>query len=687
MVERNRERRWGLRFFIGLLVMAGLVWVPSFAGATTSLGEDIEVQAWYRMRQTFQTDGDEHFDWAAWRNEAFVWLTYDNMVEDGKLKPLGELFIPGVTNAAISARFRARVDPVYYLREHYRNLYDENHRSDFFAPEKEFRDVYIDMKHGQIGPGKLSTRWGYQQIVWGESDLFRSLDIINPLRIDQTFAVGEKFDEFRLPILAAKLLYDIGNIGQTLSDTAIEAWYSPRFRATGNVSHIILEEGWRIPFQERGCLGPNGKLLDYSPENCANSRKFLPFRPGWLSRRRAMNPWSVERVGPNSRVDPQDFFCITPTCAPDEPGSRASFVYNLAKGNMHHHSRGIDPGQWSAGGVRFLAKTGLGVDFSLNYIFLPLGPIAQTNPNSIANAKVFGDFPFLGRLDGTLEEGLRRCLSPSGKSNVGRNGQTNDSTWLTGVDLRGYDWPERHLDANGRPLPTAKQKQAARTPITLCSNPVHRYDWSHIIGVTGTYNDFDYTGAVFRLEESVSTKEGRNKLNPTKQPKIWFDTVVWRSMVGFDLISALENYRLLRWTHNMPGQYGTQQSFITFQWLMEYDPSMSNTFSEATNAPGIPGFVPAHRRKHWNHLFTLAWVGNGFFHGKLEQRVAYVLEPRAKQMLFYGQWWWRGFMDLPVDLSTGTAWYPSSRMDNSWTSLQLFNKRNLLWVEATYYVL
>ena len=173
--------------------------------ASTRFGQDIEVQAWYRMRTTFQTDGKEHFDWVQWRNEAFVWLTYENMVENGRLK-LGEIPLPLVDSASLSARFRARVDPVYYLREHYRHLYDANHRSDFFAPEKGFRDLYLDLNHGKVGPGTLSTRIGYQQIVWGESDLYRSLDIINPLRIDQNFSIGEKFDEYRLPILAVKVI-------------------------------------------------------------------------------------------------------------------------------------------------------------------------------------------------------------------------------------------------------------------------------------------------------------------------------------------------------------------------------------------------------------------------------------------------------------------------------------------------
>ena len=95
-----------------LLGIVTLFLLSTVTWASTRLGQDIEVQAWYRTRNTFQTDGKEHFDWVQWRNEAFVWLTYDNLVENGRLK-LGNVPIPFVESGALSARFRARVDPVY----------------------------------------------------------------------------------------------------------------------------------------------------------------------------------------------------------------------------------------------------------------------------------------------------------------------------------------------------------------------------------------------------------------------------------------------------------------------------------------------------------------------------------------------------------------------------------------------
>ncbi|MCS6925965.1 MAG: hypothetical protein NZ578_08705, partial [Candidatus Binatia bacterium] len=73
--------------------------------AATRFGPDIEVQAWYRMRHTFQTDGKDRFDWVQWRNEAYVWFIYNNMVKNGRLRLLDLGWqIPFVENLAISAR-------------------------------------------------------------------------------------------------------------------------------------------------------------------------------------------------------------------------------------------------------------------------------------------------------------------------------------------------------------------------------------------------------------------------------------------------------------------------------------------------------------------------------------------------------------------------------------------------------
>src|SRR5262249_56010978 len=97
---------------------------------------------------------------------------------------------------------------------------------------------------------------------------------------------------------------------------------------------------------------------------------------------------------------------------------------------------------------------------------------------------------------------------------------------------------------------------------------------------------------------------------------------VWRSMVGFDLFQSLASYRGMGWARHLPGQMGTQASFLSFQWLMKYTPAVSNTFCEWNNAvptgpsdpsDGLPvrAAKSGCRDNHWNHFFTLGFAGQG----------------------------------------------------------------------------
>src|SRR5262249_28898612 len=158
---------------------------------------------------------------------------------------------------------------------------------------------------------------------------------------------------------------------------------------------------------------------------------------------------------------------------------------------------------------------------------------------------------------------------------------------LMGADLRGYDWPQRRIDAHGNLLPTAKQPQAGRVAETICGfTPKHTTRQTDVIGFTATYNDFDYTGAVWRLEESLSSSEYMNRLvggygrtvGQGNGRVLFHPQAVWRSMVGFDLFQSLASYRGMGWARHLPGQMGTQASFLSFQWLMKYTPAVSNTF-------------------------------------------------------------------------------------------------------------
>ena len=586
----RRAKTLGRRIVLGVLVGAlGLLTWGTGAWASVRLAPDIELQAWYRMRHMFHTDS-HHFDWVQWRNEGFIWLTYDNFYRRGKLFNKFEIPLPLVDSASVSARWRSRVDPVYVLRDHYKNLFDEEQTENWLVPENGFRDLYVDLDHGYIGPGKLYTRWGYQQVVWGESDLFRSIDIVNPLRIDQNFGVGEKFDEFRSPILALKALYDIGNIGTWISGVGIEAFYTPRFRH--GATDLISEGAHRDAPQIRGCE-KDGQYYDWSMADCGTvgrdgtGIRMLPMRPFWVGDRRYRHPWSLSVHGNNSRKHGVDFMCapggVTTRCAPDVPGDRQSIYVNLPKGGAHNISRG----HWHSGGVRVIGSTYFNLDFSLNYLFIPY---TFANSNTVSDFRQYGpDLDGDGYIDGTVgedgagiapdgtfREGLLRCLSHSGKTMVAANGRSNGGTFINlhGTDLSGYNWKERKLDPSGSPYEIitdengnrtrgkqlADEPHATRPNNTYCTNGFSlQRRYSHVIGFTLTYNDFDYTGAVFRFEQSYSTKEAfmrrtnerfpgehsgpNSNARARRRNRILNSGGIWRSMVGFDLIQSLMSYR------------------------------------------------------------------------------------------------------------------------------------------------
>src|SRR4029078_12859622 len=98
-----------------------------------------------------------------------------------------------------------------------------------FPEGKTPRELFFDV--GFNGPlSNLSLRVGKQQVVWGESDLFRSIDVVNPLDLRQSGFVGEDFADFRQPLWIVKGLYNLGDFGQALSGANLEMFWSPNSR-------------------------------------------------------------------------------------------------------------------------------------------------------------------------------------------------------------------------------------------------------------------------------------------------------------------------------------------------------------------------------------------------------------------------------------------------------------------------
>ncbi|MFI5398593.1 MAG: DUF1302 family protein [Candidatus Binatia bacterium] len=182
--------------------------------------------------------------------------------------------------------------------------------------ENTLREAYIDLK---LRDAPLSFRLGRQQVIWGESDQFRLMDIWNPL--DTTWHVQqESWDNIRIPLWLGKGLWDIGQLGP-LSNTFVEAVYNPGdFQPNAKLD--FLPRPWAVPF-------PN------------------PIRNG-----------QVQKVGPGYY----------------------STLFNMQGTSLRRGDYKRNPLDASEAGARFHAVTPQGFEFSINYLFARTRQVGANNP-------------------------------------------------------------------------------------------------------------------------------------------------------------------------------------------------------------------------------------------------------------------------------------------------------------------
>ena len=425
----------------------------------------------------------------------------------------------------------------------------------------------------------------------------------------------------------------------------------------------MIGEGFRI------------KLDHEHPEDPTHrQRNTLPFN-------QARHPWEVSRVGPynTEAADGAD------TTADGCRGSAidcadADFVY-LIDGKQVPTSI-IDPDA-SMFGMRVLGKTFANVDFSMNYIFKRTEVPGTSLP---AHLLFSPDQPVLPAVGNTRNDVLAEAA-------------TAQATPGGNLALR-----ERCLNSNPRDLDLTNDADRSSTTgnivvlesmrgypnrgFTGCLTVPFWYPWTHIAGATLTYNDYDFTGMILRLEQSYSTKEPRNGVPalagvrqgifPTArdfETSNKRSTAVWRSMVGFDYLrsfpqympAALRPYKYLR-------TWFQDQWFLTFQFLNEY-------YSHADSQIGLLDSV-TDRMQHWNPVFT--FVATGFFLNNLFRPwVAAGYDVNAEFPLV----WLQGtyFLSPQLQLRIGDIMYLGSKQNESFLFLHKYADRDTLFLRLTYY--
>jgi hypothetical protein len=713
----RRHRRWLVLW--GCAAVAATICFGPRAHASQSFDNQRgDLAARVGTQNTFQHNGDQNINWVQWRNEVRFDLRYD-LIQQG----VGQSF--GILDALkFNILWRGRYDAVYQLRDSYKNR--DYNRGDFEFPEgKEPRELFFDL--GFSGALKdLSLRIGKQQVVWGESDLFRSLDVVNPLDLRQSGAVGEDFSDFRQPLWIFKSLYNLGNVASFWNEAGIESFWSPNSRPQGNQANVQVGETWKLTTNQMVVNVPGGGNFNF---NRNASLPFAQIRP----------PWEFLRVGARERD--------SPAVVQNADGSLSDFMYRI--------KNDVPPTtlSWDAmmAGVRLLGTTYGNAYFTLNYLFKRADNASASsiatqifNPNlpgtgalqpdvlaRAENAVATPDLNGNGIPDGQDQQ-ILNCLQSKYPTTTGFAGAANPfgnvpmtttgpgelivdpGTSKGGVGWHGsvYSDPTKPELATGvaRPGQNAlKTNHVAYDPVlpvpgdglvhsSACLDIPVFHSWTHIVGMSTTYNDYDYTGLVFRLEQSFSTKEGSQfsnasperllmqKNNPGVQEDLAvpqakdFETrskryvQVWRSMVGFDYLRAVAP----QFGHSMKNELLhsllTDQWFFTFQFLDTY-------YSKHNQIDHSGSFTD--RYQQFNPFFTVS--GTGFFmHQTFRPTWAVAVDANRMYPLVFLQTAY--FLTPKLEMRLGEVLYLGSERSQVDSGLSYYSDRDTFYVRLTYFL-
>ena len=167
-----------------------------------------------------------------------------------------------------------------------------NERLDFI------RELYMDFDHGLPNGDMVSWRVGKQQVIWGRTDLFRVLDVINPVDFSRN-NIYDELEDIRIPMWIAKADWRMG-AGEIFDDLNLSAvWNFDKFRP-----HNLGQCGTPNSILDAACFFRGMNNLWENGGTVANFAGASPaggvatdFGPGQIGIRKAHMPsWSLSNT-------------------------------------------------------------------------------------------------------------------------------------------------------------------------------------------------------------------------------------------------------------------------------------------------------------------------------------------------------------------------------------------------------
>jgi hypothetical protein len=223
-VERTAR---GTLLVVSSCLLAVLLAAEAAQAVVIDEKRSLEFIAKVQSRVSLRMDDSEGFtapevsvgDLVQWRNIAYLEVSHDLKYLMGTIDLLEPLKRWGV-----EARYRLvgrfMYEGVYDVGpEVFQDLEDADR--DNITSFKEAYDLWE--AYGDLAKGPVFLRIGRQNLSWGETDVFRLLDMINPL--DNTYGgIFEDLDDRRVPLWMLRGSYNFGDLGPAASLTLEGFW-------------------------------------------------------------------------------------------------------------------------------------------------------------------------------------------------------------------------------------------------------------------------------------------------------------------------------------------------------------------------------------------------------------------------------------------------------------------------------
>ena len=222
-------RRWVLSTFCSAMFLVLFVQV-TWAFYVDPKKKTLEVIGKVQSRASMRLQDSDGFtqpidihvgDLVQWRNLAMIEINHDLKQltrELDILYPLKALKIKAKYHLVGRFMYEAVYDVGPQPFQDVRDQDKEN--IDNFKQAYDLWEAYVDLSRGPV-----FIRIGRQNLAWGETDVFRLLDGINPL--DNTFGgVFEDLDDRRIPLWMLRGSYNFGRVGP-VSALTVEGFWVP----------------------------------------------------------------------------------------------------------------------------------------------------------------------------------------------------------------------------------------------------------------------------------------------------------------------------------------------------------------------------------------------------------------------------------------------------------------------------